>query len=45
MGKKYFFLSPLFLSFCFIIIYNNVILKNIKQKRKIKNKTCQLDKG
>ncbi len=44
-GITSFFLYPLFLSFCFIIIYNNIIIKHIKQKCMIKNKTCQLDKG
>ncbi len=32
-------------SFCFIIVYNNLIIKHIKQKGMIRNKTCQLDKG
>ncbi len=40
----YLFIS-LTLSFCFIIICNNIIIKHIKQKGMIKNKTCQLDKG
>ncbi len=29
----------------YIIIYNNIIIKHIKQKGMIKNKTCQLEKG
>ncbi len=42
-----FFLSlfSLFLSFCVIIICNNIIIKHIKSKGMIKNKTCQLEKG
>ncbi len=44
-SDKLLYFFSFFLYLCFIIIYNSIIIKHIKQNGMIKNKICQLDKG